>query len=194
MRTLHRLQIKKGADLTCLGLTEMFEARLLTNLRELSLAEATQLEDSGVRAVINWSVMSWCHDRETLPTLLCLRLFVRGQQWQLIPLTKGQWCGPVIFSLLLAWKSSWTNSWEKWSTLTMQAPDDWGKTRSISWLLMPWPLVSPGDHQPEYWPYIMEDVLVFLCNRHIEVETKWLPFSRPHFQMHFLEWKCVISN
>ena len=26
---------------------------------------------------------------------------------------------------------------------------------------------------------------------HIEVETKWLPFSRRHFQMHFHEWKCM---
>ena len=25
----------------------------------------------------------------------------------------------------------------------------------------------------------------------IEAETKWLPFSRRHFQMHFLEWKCI---
>ena len=26
---------------------------------------------------------------------------------------------------------------------------------------------------------------------HIEAETKWPPFSRQHFQMHFLEWKYV---
>ena len=26
---------------------------------------------------------------------------------------------------------------------------------------------------------------------HIEAETKWPPFSRRHFQMHFLEWKCM---
>ena len=24
---------------------------------------------------------------------------------------------------------------------------------------------------------------------HIEAETKWPPFGRGHFQMHFLEWK-----
>ena len=27
-------------------------------------------------------------------------------------------------------------------------------------------------------------------NKHIEVETRWPPFFRRHFQMHFLEWKC----
>ena len=26
---------------------------------------------------------------------------------------------------------------------------------------------------------------------HIEAETKWLPFSSQHFQMHFLQWKCI---
>ena len=26
---------------------------------------------------------------------------------------------------------------------------------------------------------------------HIEAETKWPQFSRWHFQMHFLEWKCI---
>ena len=27
--------------------------------------------------------------------------------------------------------------------------------------------------------------------KHIEAETKWTPFRRRHFQMHFLEWKYV---
>ena len=26
---------------------------------------------------------------------------------------------------------------------------------------------------------------------HIEAKTKWPPFSRRHFQIHFLEWKCM---
>ena len=29
------------------------------------------------------------------------------------------------------------------------------------------------------------------CYQHIESETKWTPFSRRHFQMDFLEWKCM---
>ena len=33
------------------------------------------------------------------------------------------------------------------------------------------------------------DVLSFVY--HIETETKWPPFRRRHFQMHFLEWKLL---
>ena len=29
---------------------------------------------------------------------------------------------------------------------------------------------------------------------HIEAETKWTPFSRRHFEVHFLEWKCLNSD
>ena len=28
-------------------------------------------------------------------------------------------------------------------------------------------------------------------SKQIEAETKWPPFSRRHFRMHFLEWKCI---
>ena len=36
-------------------------------------------------------------------------------------------------------------------TLNMQGPSYLGLTRSKSWLLMPWLLVSPGHQQPWYW-------------------------------------------
>ena len=26
---------------------------------------------------------------------------------------------------------------------------------------------------------------------HIEAEAKWMPFRRRHFQVHFLEWRCL---
>ena len=29
---------------------------------------------------------------------------------------------------------------------------------------------------------------------HIGAETKWTPFRRRHFQVHFQEWKCLISD
>ena len=32
---------------------------------------------------------------------------------------------------------------------------------------------------------------IFKQHQHIEAETKWPPFSRRHFQMDFLEWKCM---
>ena len=33
----------------------------------------------------------------------------------------------------------------------------------------------------------------YLCNYNIETETKWPPFSRRHFKMHFPEWNILIS-
>ena len=50
-------------------------------------------------------------------------------------------------------------------TLNVQGPSYLGLTRSISWLLMPWLLTSPGHQQPWYWlwricrswPYLRKD-------------------------------------
>ena len=41
----------------------------------------------------------------------------------------------------------------KWSLLTLnvQGPSYLGLTRSISWLLMPWLITSPGHQLPWYW-------------------------------------------
>ena len=41
------------------------------------------------------------------------------------------------------------------STLNVRGPSYLGLTRSISWLLMPWLLTSPGHQQPWYWQYRM---------------------------------------
>ena len=38
-----------------------------------------------------------------------------------------------------------------WLTLNVRGPSYLGLTRSISWLLMPWLLTSPGLQQPWYW-------------------------------------------
>ena len=38
-------------------------------------------------------------------------------------------------------------------TLNVRGPSYPGLTRSISWLLMPWLLTSPGHQQPWYWLY-----------------------------------------
>ena len=60
-------------------------------------------------------------------------------------------------------------------TLNVRGPSYLGLTRSISWLLMPWLLTSPGHQQPWYWlcsicrswSYTRKD-FKFLC--HINVE------------------------
>ena len=60
-------------------------------------------------------------------------------------------------------------------TLSVRGPSYLGLTRSISWLLMPWLLTSPGHQQPWYWlyricwsfSYLRKD-FKYLC--HINVE------------------------
>ena len=60
-------------------------------------------------------------------------------------------------------------------TLNMWGPSYLGLTRSISWLLMPWLLTSPGHQQPWYWlcrickswSYLRKD-FKYMC--HINVE------------------------
>ena len=42
-------------------------------------------------------------------------------------------------------------SWQQLLTLNVRGPSYLGLTRSISWLLMPWLLTSPGQQQPWYW-------------------------------------------
>ena len=62
-------------------------------------------------------------------------------------------------------------------TLNVRGPSYLGLTRSISWLLMPWLLTSPGHQQPWYWlcgigrflSYLRKD---FNYLRRINVE-KW---------------------
>ena len=39
--------------------------------------------------------------------------------------------------------------------LNVRGPSYLGLTRSVSWLLMPWLLTSPGHQQPWYWLYKM---------------------------------------
>ena len=63
----------------------------------------------------------------------------------------------------------------KISTLYVRGPSYLGLTRSISWLLLPWLLTSPGHQQPWYWLrrictswfYLRKD-FKYLC--HISVE------------------------
>ena len=62
-------------------------------------------------------------------------------------------------------------------TLSVRGPSYLGLTRSISWLLMPWLLTSPGHQQPWYWLRRIGRFLSYLRNhfnylRRINVE-KW---------------------
>ena len=62
-------------------------------------------------------------------------------------------------------------------TLNVRGPSYLGLTRSISWLLMPWLLTSPGHQQPWYWLCIIGRFVSYLRKdfnylRRINVE-KW---------------------
>ena len=53
------------------------------------------------------------------------------------------------------------------------------ETSSISWLMMPWLLLSPGHQQPWYWPWKVEELLSAskingrnLCSTHVRVVYK----------------------
>ena len=49
--------------------------------------------------------------------------------------------------------------------------------RSISWLLMPWLLTSPGHQQPWYWLYIVHSTSM----RHIcVIRSKWIIWKNSH--------------
>ena len=68
-----------------------------------------------------------------------------------------------------------------------------------------WGFISPKLHVSTYrnqqhcWWFHDKVwyIWIYFChkhvdrNYHIEAETKWTPFSRRHFQMHFLVWKCM---
>ena len=60
-------------------------------------------------------------------------------------------------------------------TLNMRGPSYLGLTKSISWLLMPWLLTSPGHQQPWYWLYricrslsYLRKCFKYLCQVNVE--------------------------
>ena len=58
--------------------------------------------------------------------------------------------------------------------LNVRGPSYLGLTRSISWLLMPWPLTSPGHQQPWYWlcricrSWYLKRHFEYLCHTNVE--------------------------
>ena len=60
-------------------------------------------------------------------------------------------------------------------TLKVRGPSYLGLSRSISWLLMPWLLTSPGHQQPWYWLYricrsfsYLRKCFKYLCQINVE--------------------------
>ena len=75
----------------------------------------------------------------------------------------------------LVWKADPTAFHKGYLTLNVRGPSYLGLTRSISWLLMPWLLPSPGHQQPWYWlcricrswSYLRKD-FKYLCQINVE--------------------------
>ena len=68
--------------------------------------------------------------------------------WIYQPDTRAMSSGVLIHLILL--------------TLNVRGPSYLGLTRSISWLLMPWLLTSPGHQQLWYWLCIIDRFLSYL--------------------------------
>ena len=81
------------------------------------------------------------------------------------------------------------NKWSVWRNLTLnvRGPNYLGLTRSISWLLMPWLLTSPGHQQPWYrlcsicrsWSYLRTGIK-YLCHINMEERHKMLTYVYVH--------------
>ena len=85
--------------------------------------------------------------------------------------------GSIPVLIRARWSQDKTGSNTIFLTLSVQGQSYLGLTRSISWLLMPWLLTSPGHQQPWYWLHRIGRFLSYLRQdfnylRRINVE-KW---------------------
>ena len=114
----------------------------------------------------------------------CLKRLLTYQGWiynQKSTKTKVRKVRMLLFSTIIAKRHSqqyilvFSNFGSRKLTPNVRGPSYLGLTRSISWLLIPWLLTSPGHQQPWYWlcricrsfSYLRND-FKYLC--HIDVE------------------------
>ena len=101
----------------------------------------------------------WCSRQSRR---LLARCFVQQSEWQSVAMDKN--FEKFRYSLL---------------TLNVRGPSYLGWTRSVSWLLMPWLLTSPGHQQSWYWlcricrswSYMRKD-FKYLCHINVELWHK----------------------
>ena len=114
---------------------------------------------------------------------------------------KGQWRGALMFPLICTRTNGWTNNWDAGDLRRHRTHHGATLTYHENVLEM-----SPTNQLPfascalcymQIYQTRRADTYQFkhhgmwLSLKHIEAETKWTPFRRRHFQMHFLEWKCM---
>ena len=93
---------------------------------------------------------------ETCKNFLCCVWFCKSNQFT--NLTRELGCHDIwkivtwLINILKVQHHFFARFW-LWVPLTLnvRGPSHFGLTRSISWLLMPWLLTSPGHQQPWYW-------------------------------------------
>ena len=129
-------------------------------------------------------VIKWKHFPRYWP-------FVRGIHWSPVNSPhNGWWRGSLMFSLICAWINGWVSNHEAGDLRRHRAHSDVTVMRG--------PLVSFLLSHGWYLDLVDINVLDFsditflfvYPPGHIEAETKWTPFRRRHFQIHFRKWKC----
>ena len=124
--------------------------------------------------------------------------FVRGIHRSLVNFPhKGQWRRALMFSLICAWTNGWANSWDAVDLRCNHAHYDiivmflqW----SISLLLMVWLLEDASASAEPPWYWLRYPWIVWFRYKKCKLIcpwTKWPPFHRQYFQMHFQEWKVL---
>ena len=95
--------------------------------------------------IVNWTLRDKlkCNLRQNMKRVLQENAFEKLRWWPLCSGRKGLE-SRLNFPQIKVWIFNL-------STLNVRGPSYLGLTRSISWLLMPWLLTSPGHQQPWYW-------------------------------------------
>ena len=79
----------------------------------------------------------------------------------------------ILWYCIIMWRDCIYSSDISWPTVNSCGVELFTRFRSISWMVMPWLLASPGHHQPWYWlPQNIENLV----------------FIEEGFQLHALSW------
>ena len=127
------------------------------------------------RLVIHDDVIKWKHFPRYWP-------FARGiHRSRMNSPNKGQWRGALMFSSICVCINGRVNNREAGDLRSYRPHYDVTVTdRQNSWLQ-----AKHGVKMAALQSILKRD------HQHFEAEAKWPLFCRRHFQIHFLEWKCV---
>ena len=92
----------------------------------------------------------WRHQMETFPALLALCVGNSPVTGRWIPLTKGQWRGALMFSLIFAWTNGWVNNWDAGDLRSNRAHYDVTVMLKSLWRLLISPLFITLIHQASF--------------------------------------------